>query len=281
MSDSEISSTLNSLLMNQVLPLLSHDDDNVINRVLNRSFIENTTPYKQVISDEGKKTLKTITFKESKKLNDTCPIFQEDFKDDDLVTELPCGHLFIPYAISRWLEKENPVCPVCRFKFDSVEKRVAPRVTPRRRISRPRETESTINEGELQRLVTTQPRRRQLPSYVRPPSPPIFYDPINYYSEEVPPLPIRHRILPEIPTTPPTYTQPTRRPLVTPPPTRHLNYNSRIESEMPLRYASDMFPRIRNNSNNRFRMFQNTDVSRITRTTDQRDIEAALRRTRR
>jgi len=280
MSNSELYSNINTLLMNRIIPLLSNDGDD-INGILNESFQETTRPYKQVISDEGKKTLKTMKFKESKKLNNTCPIFQEDFQDDDLVTELPCGHLFIPYAISRWLEKENPVCPVCRFKFDSVEKRVPPRVRPRRRTTRPIENEPEANEGELQRLITTQPRRRQLPSYVRPISPPIFYDPINYYAEEPISLPIRHRILPEIPIAQQSQPDLTRRPLITPPPTRQLNTNTIPERESSLRYSSDLLPPIRGSSRERFRMFQGTETNRTTRNADRINIESALRRTRR
>ena len=273
MSDSEVNSNINTLLMNQVLPFLSNNDD-AITRVLHRSFEETTTPYKQVISDEGKKSLKTMKFKESKKLNDTCPIFQEDFKDDDLVTELPCGHLFIPYAISRWLEKENSVCPVCRFKFDSVEKRVPPRVRPRRRITR--QNENTTNEGELQHLITTQPRRRQLPSYVRPPSPPIFYDSaIDYYPELIHHLPPRHRILPEIPTRQRSSIEPLRRPLIT-----HVTDLDHDIAPTPLRDTSNLLPPIRS-SRDRFRMFQRTNLDQIPRTREQRDVQNALRRTRR
>lgn len=276
MSDSELNSNINTLLMNQVLPFLSNNDD-VITRVLNRSFEETSSPYKEVISDEGKKSLKTMKFKESKKLNNTCPIFQEDFEDDDLVTELPCGHLFIPYAISRWLEKENCVCPVCRFKFDSVEKRAPPRVTPRRRINRPSESATATNQGELQHLITTQPRRRQLPSYVRPPSPPIFYDDtLDYRPELVTPLIPRHRILPEIPRE---YPELQRRPLIMPSPTRHLNY--RDTNPIITSPNNQLLPPIRNPRVNRFRMFQRTNLDQIPRTREQREVQNALRRTRR
>ena len=280
MSDSELNSNINTLLMNRIIPLLSNNDD-TISRVINESFQEPTTPYKQVISDEGKKSLKTMKFKESKKLNNTCPIFQEDFEDDDLVTELPCGHLFIPYAISRWLEKENSVCPVCRFKFDSVEKRVPPRVRPRRRINRPSESATAVNEGELDHLITTQPRRRQLPSYVRPLSPPIFYDTtLDYHPELIDPLIPRQRILPEIPRE---YPESLRRPLITPPPTTNLNTNVTTPSreERPIRQPPLLLPPITHPSTVRFRMFQRSRINQISRNIHQRDIQNALRRTRR
>ena len=124
--------------------------------MINESFETSSSPYKRVISEEGKKKLKTFKFKESQKLNDTCPIFQEKFEEDDLVTELPCGHCFIPGAISRWLEKENALCPVCRFELDSVEKRTPPPVRRRPRRMRPIIEEEPQHNNELERLITHQ-----------------------------------------------------------------------------------------------------------------------------
>ena len=80
--------------------------------------------YKETISDEGIKQLKETTYNKNTHLNDKCSITLEDLKEwDGPVTELPCNHVFLPDAIYEWL-KEKPVCPICRYKMDSVEIKV-------------------------------------------------------------------------------------------------------------------------------------------------------------
>ena len=240
-NDDELNSsidTLNTLLMNQLVPYFS---DTTLNSVINESFETSRSPYKRVISEEGKKKLKTFKFKESQKLNDTCPIFQEKFEDEDLVTELPCGHCFIPGAISRWLEKENALCPVCRYKLDSVEKRAPPAIRPRSRRIRPTVREEEVRDNtslerinsELERLITPSiPRvrylaneRRILPPYIVPPEirenlppppipPPPILPPLPRTSDPLPPVQIenhrRQRTLPRLPTLNPLV----RRPII-------------------------------------------------------------------
>lgn len=259
---------LNSLLMNQLVPYFS---DTTLNSVINESFEDSSSPYKRVISEEGKKKLKTFKFKESQKLNDTCPIFQEKFEDEDLVTELPCGHCFIPGAISRWLEKENALCPVCRFKLDSVEKRAPPRVRPRTRRIRP------VSDGqpnnELQRLITPSiPRvrylaneRRLLPPYIVPPE----------VHEALPPPPIpQPPILPPIPVEPnlPRVQNHRReRQRILPPLPRN------VMPSRPPGFYTNRFSTLRSNNSDFFRMYGiDNDRTRRNQT-----VEQALRRVRR
>jgi hypothetical protein len=42
-----------------------------------------------------------------------CPISLDDFKDGDLLIELPCKHIFLETNIKEWV-KEKQNCPVCR-----------------------------------------------------------------------------------------------------------------------------------------------------------------------
>lgn len=42
-----------------------------------------------------------------------CPITQEQYKEGDSVTVLPCGHHFSQSAIESWLARRN-TCPICR-----------------------------------------------------------------------------------------------------------------------------------------------------------------------
>jgi hypothetical protein len=50
-------------------------------------------------------------------LNDTCPITQEEFTNNDQVTIIKnCGHIFKTRAINNWLF-EHQTCPVCRYNI--------------------------------------------------------------------------------------------------------------------------------------------------------------------
>ena len=79
--------------------------------------------YKQVLSENGEKTLQTTQFSSKSALNTECPIFCTDFEEGQTVTKLPCNHCFVPEAIERWLRDEKAECPVCREKLPSKEVR--------------------------------------------------------------------------------------------------------------------------------------------------------------
>lgn len=91
--------------------------------ILIQSFNEKPI-YKNVLSEKGEQQLKEIKFSESDKTNDTCPIFQMSFDDDDMVAQLPCKHIFTPDGIRKWLSEEQAICPVCRYKLDSNEVKI-------------------------------------------------------------------------------------------------------------------------------------------------------------
>ena len=80
-----------------------------------------TPKYKNVISDEGKKRLKSVIYSEGISLNDTCPISQESFICGEEITLLPCNHGFIKGQVETWLESQCAECPICRYKLASIE----------------------------------------------------------------------------------------------------------------------------------------------------------------
>jgi hypothetical protein len=96
--------------------LENQDQPNILNASLNQ---ENR--YKNVISGDGMKLLTRTTYTKNVCSNDNCPISQEDFKEGDEVTVLPCKHGFRNGTVEKWLETQRPECPICRYKFDSVE----------------------------------------------------------------------------------------------------------------------------------------------------------------
>ena len=98
-----------------------YEDEQVANQSLYDS-----SPIKMVISDEEKNKLIPIKYKDAlhKEQNIACFITQDDFQEEDDIIQLPCNHCFTPESIMHWLIEECAECPVCRYKFDSVEKRV-------------------------------------------------------------------------------------------------------------------------------------------------------------
>jgi hypothetical protein len=55
-------------------------------------------------------------FKETN-LNDTCPITMRKFRDTEIVTCLPCNHVFDPTAIEKWVFTQQANCPICRYQL--------------------------------------------------------------------------------------------------------------------------------------------------------------------
>jgi hypothetical protein len=96
--------------------LENQDQPNILNASLNQ---ENR--YKNVISGDGMKLLTRTAYTQNVCSNDNCPISQEEFKEGDEITVLPCKHGFTNGTVEKWLETQRPECPICRYKFDSVE----------------------------------------------------------------------------------------------------------------------------------------------------------------
>jgi len=103
---------------------LNHSDNDTTQQALSRSLYENNK-YKMVISEEALKSLSPTIYRNLNQTDQTtnpfCCISQEEFKDDDEVIQLHCSHVFHKDAILHWLTKENPICPVCRYKYAETE----------------------------------------------------------------------------------------------------------------------------------------------------------------
>ena len=93
--------------------------DSDYNRVLATS-LNDESPVRNVLSEDGEEQIKTRKFTKDDEC-DTCPIFHIPFEEGDDVKELPCGHIFTPEGIDKWLKEEKAECPVCRFKLRSKE----------------------------------------------------------------------------------------------------------------------------------------------------------------
>jgi hypothetical protein len=91
--------------------------------ILHQSLYDRN-PIKNVVTSEIADGLLPIKFKDAKdkENNETCSITMEFFKEDDEVIQLPCNHCFLVEPIMQWLTEESSECPVCRYKFESMEK---------------------------------------------------------------------------------------------------------------------------------------------------------------
>ena len=116
-----MSDTRNRVLaQNLISALIMSGNDMDYTRALAASMYEESA-YKNVLSNEGESQLKDRKFTSEDSDQGTCPIMHIPFDVDDDVTALPCGHIFEPTGIRRWLKDEKAECPVCRFKLESVE----------------------------------------------------------------------------------------------------------------------------------------------------------------
>lgn len=92
-----------------------------LNNILQRTLNEKNA-YKKVINEEGLNQIETIVYKSSDFPDDkTCPISFMEFKENEEICKLPCGHIFNKECIHKWLEKEQARCPVCRYELCSKE----------------------------------------------------------------------------------------------------------------------------------------------------------------
>ena len=128
-TDAAYGSFLENLFMNPIVntspDLLSASNGPGYLQRLLRETLAQQNNYKNIISDEGKKSVLNETYTSDKYTDQKCcPISQIDFKEGDDISKLPCGHIFNPGLISKWLENENATCPVCRFKLDSKEEKI-------------------------------------------------------------------------------------------------------------------------------------------------------------
>ena len=115
------------------LPELIDDIDNFIDpfyyTVENRSLYD-THIYKNVVTEEVYDDLKKQSkkFKDleevEKKENIECAISLEKFNDEDYIIKLNCGHFFHREPILYWLYMQKNKCPVCRYEYPFIEKRI-------------------------------------------------------------------------------------------------------------------------------------------------------------
>lgn len=121
-TDAAYGSFLENLFMNPISTTPQpQNTTSYLQRLLTETLSQQNN-YKRVISEQGKKSISNEKYTAVKYPDQKCcPISQKNFKEGDDISKLPCGHIFDPGLITKWLENENATCPVCRFKLDSKE----------------------------------------------------------------------------------------------------------------------------------------------------------------
>ena len=116
-----MSNIRNQEMAHQIITaLLMGNNDMDYTRALAASLNEESA-YKNVLSEAGESQLLERTFTVDDKEQTTCPIMHIPFEVGDKITQLPCGHIFDPDGIRKWLKDEKAECPVCRYKMKSKE----------------------------------------------------------------------------------------------------------------------------------------------------------------
>ena len=109
----------------QLPPLAAMNTNNNFRTLLRETLSEDKNPIKYVLSVDGEQKIETVEFDpEIYPDINCCPITIKEFKKGDMISKLPCNHLFNTDAILKWLKEEKAECPICRFKLESIEKKL-------------------------------------------------------------------------------------------------------------------------------------------------------------
>ena len=89
---------------------------NLLNIPINTSMNEENIPL--LLKDSEIEKLEVVSYKnldeDLKENTKNCIFTQNEFNDDDLVTILPCKHVFSNGEINKWLTSVSYKCPTCR-----------------------------------------------------------------------------------------------------------------------------------------------------------------------
>ena len=126
----------------QLPPLAAMSTNNNFRTLLRETLGEDKNPIKHVLSVDGEQKIETVEFDpEIYPDINCCPITIKAFKKGDMISKLPCNHLFNTDAILKWLKEEKAECPICRFKLESTEKK----------LERSDSSNNTVQDGRILR----------------------------------------------------------------------------------------------------------------------------------
>ena len=121
------------ILYNNYEYLSDSDTDDEFNNIWNsneNNSLYDEYTYKDVITEEVYEYLKrqNIKYKDldvvDKKKYIQCSISLENFNEEDYIIKLDCGHFFHKEPILYWLYMQKNKCPLCRYEYPSINKRI-------------------------------------------------------------------------------------------------------------------------------------------------------------
>ena len=104
-------------------PSIFNRTNSNLNTIIQQSFSEKNK-FKNILSKEGQDLIVFDTFTPEKYTTIKCPITQAPFEVNDSIAVLPCKHVFDKDSIMEWLNNENALCPVCRYKLPNKEVKI-------------------------------------------------------------------------------------------------------------------------------------------------------------
>ena len=115
-------------LIDDLSELIELELPELVNNFIEPHFIHDE--YKCVVTEEVYENLKkqSIKFKDLEEVEKTknidCPISLENFNNEDYIIKLNCGHIFHKEPILYWLYMQKNKCPICRYEYPFIEKRI-------------------------------------------------------------------------------------------------------------------------------------------------------------
>jgi hypothetical protein len=94
----------------------------LLENILYSELENDNKKYKKVATEKEINNIEKIKFNEkyAKEHNIPleCPIYYNEFKENETICKLKCGHYFSDKAITKWLTYESNCCPICRYEYD-------------------------------------------------------------------------------------------------------------------------------------------------------------------
>ena len=107
------------------LPELIDDSVELIQQSLHDEHVYKCVVTEEVYDNLKKQNIKFKDLEEVEKIkNIDCPISLEIFNDEDYIIKLNCGHIFHKEPILYWLYMQKNKCPICRYEYPFIEKRI-------------------------------------------------------------------------------------------------------------------------------------------------------------
>ena len=91
--------------------------NNSINNFIDSTLNTSKPVYKKITSNEGYQQVQDIQYSNKDNFSQNmCPIYCIPFAEGEIVSKLPCNHIFSKDGINKWLQESN-LCPVCRYEL--------------------------------------------------------------------------------------------------------------------------------------------------------------------